>query len=251
MSKIAKSEKRIIPCLDIRDGKVVKGVKFTNIKEVGSPLERAVEYARQGADELVIYDIAAYDRGKRVSLELISEIYEQINVPLCVAGGVKTIDDFSALFGTGISKVSINSAAFDNPDLIKQAADTFGSESVVVGIDAKRNSEGQFVVAIKGGQVETGQKLQDWVQLVQKLGAGEICLNSIDADGVKSGYDIEMLKMVCESVRIPVIASGGCGKLEHFAEVFTQTRASAALAASVFHYNELTVKQVKDSLLNL
>ena len=240
--------KKIIPCLDINGGKVVKGVNFEGVKEVGDPLEFAKNYVAQGADELVLYDISASVEGRIVDLALVKNIAEITKTPFCIAGGINSVCDFEKALNAGADKVSINTPAVKNPALIKEAAEKFGSEKVVVGIDAKRDSNGEFTVTMSGGKVETGMKLIDWVKEVESLGAGEICLNSIDADGVKTGYDIEMLSAVCEAVQIPVIASGGCGSLEHFSEVFTKTGAAAALAASVFHYGELTVGEIKEYL---
>jgi cyclase len=241
-------EKRIIPCLDMRDGKVVKGVNFEGIRDVGDPLELAKLYNNQGADELVIYDITASSKGKTAPFDIVKKVAQSVFVPLCVGGGISSIEDFQNALKAGADKVSINSQAIKTPELIKQAADNFGSQYVVVGIDAKRVSDGIFTVMSNGGMVDTKMDLIEWVKRVEELGAGEICLNSVDADGVKTGYDIEMLKAVCENISIPVIASGGCGKAEDFLEVFTKTKVSAALAASVFHFGELTVGKVKEYL---
>ncbi|MCL2107973.1 MAG: imidazole glycerol phosphate synthase subunit HisF [Oscillospiraceae bacterium] len=240
--------KKIIPCLDIRDGKVVKGVKFQDIKDVGDPVELAKSYVLQGADELVMYDISASNENRTVMLELVKKVSENINVPFCVAGGIGSIKDFESVLNAGADKVSVNSYAVKKPQLICQVAEKFGSEKVVVGIDAKRTKSGNFTVTANGGTLETGWDLFGWAKQIEDLGAGEICLNSIDADGVKQGYDLKMLNAVCQVVKIPVIASGGCGRLEHFSEVFTKTGATAALAASVFHFGELTVCQVKEHL---
>ncbi|MCL2636761.1 MAG: imidazole glycerol phosphate synthase subunit HisF [Oscillospiraceae bacterium] len=242
------SEKRIIPCLDIRGGKVVKGVKFEDVKDVGDPVKSAINYNNQGADELVLYDISASIENRIVPLDLVEEIIKNISMPLSVAGGIGNIEDFEKVINAGAERVSVNSLAIRNPDFIEQAAKKFGRKSVVVGIDAKRIGSGKFTVTTGGGKVDVGLDLIEWAKRVEELGAGEICLNSIDADGVKNGYDIEMLNAVCDVVSIPVIASGGCGRLEHFAEVFKKTKASAALAASVFHFGELTVEQVKNYL---
>ena len=240
--------KKIIPCLDIRDGKVVKGVNFTGIKEVGDPVEYARKYIEQGADELVFYDINASYENRSVMHDLVKKVSEIVNVPFSVAGGIASVDDFKNALDAGADKVSVNSKAVQNPRLIKEASDMFGRERVVVGIDAMRTSAGNFTVMINGARVDMKLDLVDWAKQIESLGAGEICLNSIDADGAKTGYDIEMLKAVCDNVSIPVIASGGCGSLEHFAEVFRKTNASAALAASVFHFGELTVGQIKEYL---
>lgn len=242
--------KRIIPCLDVRNGKVVKGVNFEGIKDVGDPVELAKEYNKQGADEIVFYDITASHEGRGVMLNVVSEAAAQIFVPLCVGGGIATIDDFRDTLRAGADKVSINSQAVKNPKLISDAAEIFGSQCVVIGIDAKRNGKGGYSVFINGGRLDMNLDLGDWVQEIEKRGAGEICLNSIDADGTKAGFDIEMLNFVCERVKIPVIASGGCGCLNDFSDVFKETKSSAALAASLFHFGELTVGEVKDYLKN-
>jgi len=240
--------KRIIPCLDVINGKVVKGVKFEGIKDVGDPIEYAERYNNQGADELVFYDITASHEGRSIMLDVVRETAKKISVPLTVGGGISTIEDFRETLNAGANKVSINSSALKNPSFIKEASDIFGSQCVVVGIDAKRNDDGAYSVYANGGRIDMKLDLIEWVKKVEELGAGEICLNSIDNDGTKDGYDIELLNAVCEAVKIPVIASGGCGKLEDFSEVFEKTNSSAALAASLFHFNELTVGEIKEHL---
>ncbi|MGN0686773.1 MAG: imidazole glycerol phosphate synthase subunit HisF [Oscillospiraceae bacterium] len=240
--------KRIIPCLDVRNGKVVKGVNFEGVKDVGDPVELAIRYNLQGADEIVFYDITASYEGRGVMLDVVRRTAQQVFVPLCVGGGIVSVDDFRDTLRAGADKVSINSQAVKNPKLISDAAEIFGSQCVVVGIDAKRSSNGGYSVFINGGRVDMKLDLGDWVKEIEERGAGEICLNSIDTDGVRGGFDIEMLNFVCERVNIPVIASGGCGSINHFSEVFEQTNSSAALAASLFHYGELTVGEVKDYL---
>lgn len=240
--------KRIIPCLDVRNGKVVKGVNFQGIQDVGDPVECAAEYNRQGADELVFYDITASHERRGVILDVVRRAAQQVFVPLTVGGGISTIDDFRETLRAGADKVSINSSAVKNPKLIAEAADIFGSQCVVVGVDAKRNGTGGYTVYVNGGRIDMHLDLIQWVKEIQRLGAGEICLNSIDADGTKAGFDIEMLNAVCDAVKIPVIASGGCGSLSDFSDVFEQTGATAALAASLFHFKELTVQQVKTHL---
>ena len=240
--------KRIIPCLDVRNGKVVKGVNFQGIQDVGDPVECAAEYNRQGADELVFYDITASHEGRGVILDVVRRAAQQVFVPLTVGGGISTIDDFRETLRAGADKVSINSSAVKNPKLIAEAADIFGSQCVVVGVDAKRNGTGGYTVYVNGGRIDMHLDLIQWLKEIQRLGAGEICLNSIDADGTKAGFDIEMLNAVCDAVKIPVIASGGCGSLSDFSDVFEQTGATAALAASLFHFKELTVQQVKNHL---
>lgn len=240
--------KRIIPCLDVRNGKVVKGVNFEGIKDVGDPVELAIEYNKQGADELVFYDITASYEGRGVMLDVVKRTAQNVFVPLCVGGGISSVEDFRDTLRAGADKVSVNSQAVKNPKLISDAAEIFGSQCVVVGIDAKRNDKGGYSVYINGGRIDASLDLGDWVKEISERGAGEICLNSIDTDGVRGGFDIEMLNYVCERVTIPVIASGGCGSINHFLEVFEQTNSSAALAASLFHFKELTVGDVKNYL---
>ncbi len=240
--------KRIIPCLDVRNGKVVKGVNFEGIKEVGDPVAYAEEYNRQGADELVFYDITASAEGRGVMLDVVRETAKRVFVPLCVGGGISTIDDFRDTLRAGADKVSVNSSALGNPDIINKAAKIFGSQCVVVGIDATRDGKGGYTVYKNGGRVDMKIELGEWAKEIQRRGAGEICLNSMDADGTRKGFDQEMLKYVCDKVTIPVIASGGAGKLSDFSDVLMETEASAALAASLFHYGELTVGDVKRDL---
>lgn len=241
--------KRIIPCLDIRDGKVVKGINFEGIKDVGDPVKFAKKYNSDGADELVFYDITASHEGRGYIRELATDVAKNVFIPFCIGGGISTVDDFRETLRAGADKISINSAAVKNPQLIKDAAEIFGNQCIVLGIDAKRSEKGDFKVYANGGRLDMELDLIDWVKKAEELGAGEICLNSMDADGTKNGFDIEMINAVCNAVSIPVIASGGCGKLEDFAEVFEKTQASAALAASVFHFGELNVMQVKNYLL--
>ncbi len=240
--------KRIIPCLDVRDGKVVKGINFVGIKEVGDPVECAAEYDRQGADEIVFLDITASNEGRGTMLDVVRRTAQKVFVPLTVGGGIRTIDDFRDTLRAGADKVSVNSAAVKNPQLIKEAADIFGCQCVVVAIDAKKCDDGHYTVVINGGRIDMGIDAVEWAKKAEELGAGEILLTSMDTDGVKGGFDLDMLNAVCSVVKIPVIASGGCGKLEHFTEVFEKTNASAALAASLFHYKELTVDEVKTEL---
>ena len=240
--------KRIIPCLDVRDGKVVKGINFVGIKEVGDPVECAAEYDRQGADEIVFLDITASNEGRGTMLDVVRRTAQKVFVPLTVGGGIRTIDDFRDTLRAGADKVSVNSAAVKNPQLIQEAADIFGCQCVVVAIDAKKCDDGHYTVVINGGRIDMGIDAVEWAKKAEELGAGEILLTSMDTDGVKGGFDLDMLNAVCSVVKIPVIASGGCGKLEHFTEVFEKTNASAALAASLFHYKELTVDEVKTEL---
>ncbi len=239
--------KRIIPCLDVRDGKVVKGVHFVGIQEVGDPVQCAVEYDRQGADEICFLDITATHEGRGTMLDVVRRTAKQVFVPLTVGGGVRTVDDYRAILRAGADKVSVNSAAVRNPQLIRQAADRFGSQCVVVAVDAKWQGR-NWSVFVNGGRVDTGLDALEWIQRCEQLGAGEILLTSMDADGTKQGFDLPLTEAVSRMVSIPVIASGGCGKLEDFSAVFEQTGASAALAASLFHYGELTVPQVKEHL---
>lgn len=241
-------DKRIIPCLDVRDGKVVKGINFVGIREVGDPVECAEMYDRQGADEIVFLDITATHEHRKTMVDVVRETARKVFVPLTVGGGISTIEDFSNLLRAGADKVSVNSAALKNPQLIADAADKFGSQCVVVAIDAKKMEDGSWHAFVAGGRKDTGIDAIEWAKKACELGAGEILLTSMDADGTKNGFDLELLNAVTSVVHVPVIASGGCGNLEHFAEVFEKSGADAALAASLFHYRELTVGQVKEYL---
>lgn len=238
--------KRIIPCLDVRDGKVVKGVNFKGIKEVGDPVECAYEYNKQGADEIVFYDITASHEGRGAILDVVRNTAKKVFVPLTVGGGIGSVEDIRAILRAGADKVSVNSQAVKDPQLIKDGADIFGSQCICLGIDAKKTAENKWTVYINGGRIDMHLDLIEWVKKAQDLGAGEICLNSIDTDGVRGGFDIPMLKAVTDAVDIPVIASGGAGSVGDFAEAFIKTDCSAALAASLFHFHELTIKDVKD-----
>lgn len=240
--------KRIIPCLDVRDGVVVKGVNFVGIKEVGDPVDCAIEYDRQGADEITFLDITATHEGRSTMIDVVRETARNVFVPLTVGGGIRSVDDFRALLRAGADKISVNSAAVRDPKLISEAAEQFGSQCVVVAIDARRRPEGGFTVVVNGGRIDMGLDTVEWARTCERLGAGEILLTSMDTDGCKNGFDLELTRAVSDAVRIPVIASGGCGKLEHFSEVFEHTGADAALAASLFHFRELTVGEVKDHL---
>lgn len=240
--------KRIIPCLDVRDGKVVKGVNFVGIKEVGDPVECAIEYDRQGADEITFLDITATHEGRGTMVDVVRRTAKNVFVPLTVGGGIRTVEDFRELLRAGADKISVNSAAVRNPALIREAADKFGSQCVVVAIDARRREDGTYTVVVNGGRIDTGKDAVAWALECEALGAGEILLTSMDTDGCKNGFDISMLNTVTGAVHIPVIASGGCGCLEHFSQVFEETGADAALAASLFHFRELTVGQVKEHL---
>lgn len=240
--------KRIIPCLDVRDGKVVKGVNFVGIKEVGDPVACAIEYDRQGADEITFLDITATHEGRGTMVDVVRRTAANVFVPLTVGGGIRSVEDFRELLRAGADKVSVNSAAVRNPGLIREAADKFGSQCVVVAIDARKRQDGGYTVVVNGGRIDTGRDAVDWALECEKLGAGEILLTSMDTDGCRNGFDIQMLNTVTAAVGIPVIASGGCGSLGHFSEVFEKTAADAALAASLFHFRELTVGQVKEHL---
>ena len=240
--------KRIIPCLDVRDGRVVKGVNFVGIKDVGDPVECAMMYDRQGADEITFLDITATHEGRGTMVDVVKKTARNVFVPLTVGGGIRSIDDFREILRAGADKVSVNSAAVRDPELVARAADKFGSQCVVVAVDARRDGDGGFHVVVNGGRIDTGLDALEWVQKVEALGAGEILLTSMDADGTKNGFDLELTEQVSALLNIPVIASGGCGKLEHFSELFEKTKADAALAASLFHYRELTVGEVKDHL---
>ena len=240
--------KRIIPCLDVRDGKVVKGVNFVGIKEVGDPVECAMEYDRQGADEICFLDITATHEGRGTMIDVVRRTAKKVFVPLTVGGGIRTVEDYRDILRAGADKVSVNSAAIRNPELIRQAADKFGSQCVVVAVDAKQRPDGGWSVFVNGGRIDTGLDALEWIKQCEKLGAGEILLTSMDADGTKNGFDLSLTDAVTRSVGIPVIASGGCGKLSDFSDVFQKTGADAALAASLFHYKELTVGQVKAHL---
>lgn len=240
--------KRIIPCLDVDRGSVVKGVNFVGIREVGDPVECAAEYDRQGADEIVFLDITATNERRATMADVVRRTAKKVFVPLTVGGGIRTIDDFREILRAGADKVSVNSAAVRDKTLISRAADKFGDQCVVVAIDARRNAKGGFSVVINGGRVDTGLDAVEWAKEAERLGCGEILLTSMDADGTKNGFDLPLTKAVADAVKIPVIASGGCGSLPHFAEVFENTGADAALAASLFHYRELTVGEVKKYL---
>ena len=240
--------KRIIPCLDVRDGRVVKGVNFVNIRDAGDPVELARFYSDQGADEIVFLDITATSDGRATVADVVERTAEQVFVPLTVGGGIRTLEDFRQLLRAGADKISVNSAAVKDPGLISRAAERFGSQCVVLAIDARRRPEGSYEVVVAGGRTPTGLDAVEWARRGEALGAGEILLTSMDADGTKAGFDLEMTRAVTQAVSIPVIASGGCGSLEHFAQVFAETDCDAALAASLFHFGELTVPQVKDYL---
>ena len=240
--------KRIIPCLDVKDGKVVKGINFKNLRDIGSPPELAKAYEAQGADEVTFLDISASLESRGTLLDIVSETAKSLFVPLCVGGGIRTFEDMRDALNAGADKVSVNSAAVSNPGMITECAERFGRQCVIVAIDAKKVDENKWTVWTHGGTKDTGMDVIEWAKKVEELGAGEILLTSMDADGVKTGYDIPLTAAVADAVSIPVIASGGCGSIEHIYEVFTKTNAAAALAASIFHYNECTVADVKQYL---
>ena len=240
--------KRIIPCLDVRDGRVVKGVNFVNIRDAGDPVELAKYYSDQGADEIVFLDITATSDARDTVADVVERTAAQVFVPLTVGGGIRTLEDFQRLLRAGADKISVNSAAVARPALISEAAERFGSQCVVLAVDARARGDGTWEVVVAGGRKPTGIDLIQWVRQGEALGAGEILLTSMDADGTKAGFDLGMTKAVTDAVSIPVIASGGCGSLAHFAQVFEETGCDAALAASLFHFGELTVPQVKDYL---
>lgn len=241
--------KRIIPCLDVKDGRVVKGVNFVNFKDAGDPAEVAAAYDKAGADEVVFLDITASADSRSTQLDWVRKVASRVFIPFTVGGGIRTVDDFKLLLREGADKISVNSAAIMNPRLIADAADKFGSQCVVVAIDAKKRADGTgWNIYKNGGRVDMGMDAVEWARKAQELGAGEILLTSMDGDGTKAGYDLALTKAVAEAVTIPVIASGGAGTMEHFYEAFTEGKAEAALAASLFHYKELEIRQVKEYL---
>lgn len=240
--------KRIIPCLDVTDGRVVKGVNFVDLRDAGDPVELARRYSDMGADEIVFLDITATSDARVTVRDIVSRTAKQVFVPLTVGGGVRTVEDFYGLLRAGADKVSVNSAAVHDPSLIERAAERFGSQCVVLAIDARRRPGGGFEVVLNGGRIGTELDAVAWAKKGEALGAGEIMLNSIDADGTKAGFDLEMTRAVTDAVGIPVIASGGGGALPHFADIFRESGADAALAASLFHFGTLTVPQVKEYL---
>lgn len=242
-------EIRIIPCLDVKEGRVVKGINFVNLRDARDPVEAALAYSQQGADELVFLDIFATVENRKTRLEWVKKVRKVVTVPFAVGGGIASIDDMKALLDLGVDKVSINTAAVRNPELIRQAAKELGKEKLVVAIDGKKNPKGsgrpRLEVVIKSGQEPVGLEIVEWARKVEKLGAGEILLTSKDADGTKDGYDLEMTRAVAEAVAIPVIASGGAGTLKHLYEAVTKGKASAVLAASIFHFGEISIPEAK------
>lgn len=241
--------KRIIPCLDVNDGRVVKGVNFVNLKDAGNPVSVAAAYDKEGADELVFLDITASSSGRSTVVDMVREVAKQVFIPFTVGGGIRSVDDFRAILREGADKVAVNSAAIMRPELISEAADKFGSQCVVLAMDAKKRSDGKgWTIYKNGGRVDMKMDAVEWARKAAGLGAGEILLTSMDCDGTKSGYDIELTNAVAEAVPVPVIASGGAGTKEHFYEALTAGKADAVLAASLFHYKELTISEVKKYL---
>ncbi len=241
--------KRIIPCLDVNGGRVVKGVNFVNLIDAGDPVEIAKAYDKAGADELVFLDITASSNARKTVVDMVRKVAEKVFIPFTVGGGIRTVEDFKAILREGADKISVNSAAINNPRLISEAADKFGSQCVVVAIDAKRREDGSgWNIYKNGGRIDMGIDAVEWAMEADKLGAGEILLTSMDCDGTKAGYDIELTRIISENVSIPVIASGGAGKMEHFKEALSEGKADAALAASLFHFKELEIREVKEYL---
>lgn len=241
--------KRIIPCLDVNNGRVVKGTNFVNLRDAGDPVEVGREYDKAGADELVFLDITASSDARSIKADMVRRVAETVFIPFTVGGGIRTVDDFKMILREGADKVAVNSAAIMNPNLISEAADKFGSQCVVVAIDAKRRSDGKgWNIFRNGGRVDMGIDAVEWAMKADRLGAGEILLTSMDCDGTKAGYDIELTKMVAENVSVPVIASGGAGTKEHFFEALEEGKAEAVLAASLFHYKELEIRELKEYL---
>lgn len=237
--------KRIIPCLDVKNGRVVKGVNFVNLRDAGDPVQCAIEYDKKGADELVLLDITATNEGRGTMIDIVSRVANSIFIPFTVGGGIRTTEDFKELLRAGADKISVNSAAVRNPDLINEAAYKFGSQCVVCAIDAKRREQGGWEVYLNGGRLPTGIDAVSWAQEAVSRGAGEILLTSMDCDGKKTGYDLELTRAVSERVGVPVIASGGAGALEHFYDALTVGKADAVLAASLFHFNEIPIETLK------
>jgi len=240
--------KRIIPCLDVMNGRVVKGVNFVELRDAGDPVEQATVYSRERADELVFLDITASHEQREIVADMVRRVADAVTIPFTVGGGLRTVDDLRAVLLAGADKISINSAAVRTPTLIEEGAKRFGSQCMVVAIDVKREDDGHYQVYINGGRVPTGREALAWAREVEDRGAGEILLTSMDRDGTKDGYDLDITRAVADAVQIPVIASGGAGTLEHFYQALTEGGASAALAASLFHFRELSIAQVKDYL---
>lgn len=242
--------KRIIPCLDIRDGRTVKGVNFENIRDAGDPVELALIYSQQGADELVFLDITATVEKRKTLVELVKRIAANINIPFTVGGGISTVEDVAVLLQHGADKVSINTAAFKNPDLIAELSNRFGSQCVVLAIDTKKEADGEWYVYLNGGRTKKDTKTIDWARQAVALGAGEILLTSMNNDGTKAGFAVDITALLSKELSVPIIASGGAGTMEHFKEIFEEGKADAALAASIFHYKEIGIPELKEYLLN-
>jgi cyclase len=241
--------KRIVPCLDVNRGRVIKGVKFVDHVDAGDPVEQAKFYDQEQADELVFYDITASSDNRAIVVDMVRQVAEQVFIPFTVGGGIRTLEDITEIIQGGADKISINTAGVEHPELITQGAESFGNQCIVLSIDAKRKTSGKsWEVYIHGGRTPTGIDVIEWVQQGEHLGAGEIVANSIDSDGTKDGYDIALTRAISEAVNIPVVASGGCGNLEHIHEVLTDGKASAALGASIFHFREYSIREVKDYL---
>lgn len=240
--------KRIIPCLDTRDGRVVKGTKFEDIKDVDDPVELAKFYNDEGADELVLYDISASNEKRSIILDLVKNVAAQISIPFTVGGGISTVEDYKAVLDAGADKISINSSAVKNPDFIREVSERFGKETVVLAIDAKKVADGKWNVCVAGGQKDTGMDAIEWAKRGEELGAGELVMNNVTTDGVKGGYDLELMNKIADVVSIPTVASGGAGKKEHFYQALSVGRADGALAASVFHFREIRIPELKTYL---
>lgn len=240
--------KRIIPCLDVKNGRVVKGINFVNLKDAGDPVEVAAAYDQAGADELVFLDITASSDARATAVDMVRKVAEKVFIPFTVGGGIRTVEDFKALLREGADKISINSSAINDPTLISRAAEKFGSQCVVVAIDAKRRADGGWNIYKNGGRIDVGLDAVEWAAEAEKRGAGEILLTSMNCDGAKNGYDLALTRAVADVVKIPVIASGGAGTKEHFYEALTEGGADAALAASLFHYKELEIQDLKEYL---
>ncbi|MFH1846664.1 MAG: imidazole glycerol phosphate synthase subunit HisF [Candidatus Omnitrophota bacterium] len=240
--------KRIIPCLDVKDGRVVKGINFVDLRDAGDPVENAIIYDKEGADELVFLDITASHEKRKTMVDVVRRVAENVFMPFTVGGGIDSNEDIRELLNAGCDKVSINTFAVACPELIRKASEKFGSQCIVTAIDAKKTLKDSWEVYVRGGRQATGLDAVEWAKTAESLGAGEILLTSMDCDGTKNGYDIDLTRRISEAVSIPVIASGGCGKLEHFLEAFTQGKADAALAASIFHFREFSIQEVRDYL---
>ncbi len=240
--------KRIIPCLDVKDGRVVKGVNFINLKDAGDPVENGLFYDHEGADELVFLDITASSDRRNIILEMVKNVAETVHIPFTVGGGIRTVEDVRMILGNGADKVSINTAAVENPQLIRDSSLRFGSQCILVAIDARKNDRGGWTVYLHGGRTPTELDAVEWAKEAERLGAGELLLTSMDRDGTKAGYDLELTREIAGSVDIPVIASGGVGTIDHMYEGLTEGKADAVLAASIFHFREISIKEVKESL---